>query len=63
ILNGIETLQRLMLVDPHAKVVMCSALGQQKLIVSAIRLGAKDFIVKPFKEDRLISAIKKAIEK
>jgi two-component system chemotaxis response regulator CheY len=63
ILNGIETLQRLMLVDPQAKVVMCSALGQQKLIVSAIRLGAKDFIVKPFKEDRLISAIKKAIEK
>lgn len=63
VMNGLETLQRIILMDPHAKIIMCSALGQQKLIISAIQSGAKDFIVKPFKEERLISALKKVIEK
>ncbi|MFN3412389.1 MAG: response regulator [Exilispira sp.] len=63
VMNGLEALQRIMLSDPKAKVIMCSALGQQKLIVSAIQLGAKDFIVKPFKEERLISALNKVAEK
>ncbi len=63
VMNGLEALQRIMLMDKNAKVIMCSALGQQKLIISAIQTGAKDFIVKPFKEERLISAIKKALEK
>lgn len=63
VMNGLEALQRIMIQDPNAKIIMCSALGQQKLIVSAIQAGAKDFIVKPFKEERLISAIKKVLEK
>ncbi len=63
VMNGLEALQKIMLIDKNAKVIMCSALGQQKLIVSAIQAGAKDFIVKPFKEERLISAIKKVIER
>ncbi|MCR4421248.1 MAG: response regulator [Spirochaetales bacterium] len=63
VMNGLEALQRIIIADPHAKVIMCSALGQQKLIVAAIKAGAKDFIVKPFKEERLISAIKKVLEK
>lgn len=63
VMNGLEALQRIMLADPKAKVIMCSALGQQKLIVSAIQFGAKDFIVKPFKEERLISALNKVDEK
>ncbi len=63
VMNGLEALQRIMISDPHARIIMCSALGQQKLIISAIQAGAKDFIVKPFKEERLISALKKVIEK
>jgi two-component system chemotaxis response regulator CheY len=48
--------------DPNAKVIMCSALGQQRLIVQAIQLGAKDFIVKPFRPERVIGAIKRILD-
>lgn len=63
VMNGLDALQKIIASDPNAKVIMCSALGQQKLIISAIQAGAKDFIVKPFKEERLVSAIKKVLEK
>jgi two-component system chemotaxis response regulator CheY len=49
-------------VDPEAKVIMCSALGQQRLILQAIQLGAKDFIVKPFRPERVIGSIKKTLD-
>ena len=49
--------------DPAARIVMCSALGEQKLIVHAIQLGALDFIVKPFVPQRVVSAIQKAVGK
>jgi len=45
-----------------AKIIICSALGQQQLIVEAIKAGVKDFIVKPFKPERIISAIEKALK-
>ncbi len=61
-MDGLTALRRLRELDPGAKVIICSALGQQKLIVQAIQLGAKDFIVKPFQPPRVVSALKKALD-
>ncbi len=61
-MNGLDAVNRIMAADPQAKIIICSALGQQKLIVEAINTGIKDFIVKPFKAERLLSAIAKALE-
>jgi two-component system chemotaxis response regulator CheY len=61
-MDGLAALKQILAVDPEAKVIMCSALGQQSLIVQALQLGAKDFIVKPFREDRVIGAIKKILD-
>lgn len=58
VMDGLEALKKMMEYDPDAKVVMCSAMGQQKLVVEAIELGAKDFIVKPFDEQRVIDTLK-----
>lgn len=60
-MDGIQALQEIIKADPQARVIMCSALGQQKLIIQSIQLGAKDFIVKPFKPERIVGAIKKAL--
>lgn len=60
-MDGIQALQEIIKIDSQAKVIMCSALGQQKLIIQSIQLGAKDFIVKPFKPERIVGAIKKAL--
>jgi len=61
-MDGIETLERLLRIDPGARVVMCSALGEQEMIRRAILLGARDFIVKPFAEERIVSAVGKAAD-
>ena len=47
--------------NPSAKVIMCSAMGQQAMVIDAIQAGAKDFIVKPFQADRVLEAIGKAL--
>ena len=60
-MDGIQALQEIVKIDPQAKVIMCSALGQQKLIIQSIQLGAKDFIVKPFQPERVLEAVKKVI--
>ncbi len=60
VLDGIESLRRIIHLDEAARVVMCSALGQQEYIIRAIQFGAKDFIVKPFRPERIVSAVKKA---
>ncbi len=60
-MNGLEAMRKIFAFDPHARVIMCSALGQQNLIVEAIKAGVKDFIVKPFKPERILSAIEKAL--
>ena len=61
-MNGLDAVNRIMAADPQAKIIICSALGQQKLIVEAINTGIKDFIVKPFKAERLLLAMAKALE-
>ena len=61
ILDGIEALKRIVKFDKEATIIMCSSLGDQESIIKAISLGAKDFIVKPFRKERIVSAIKKAL--
>lgn len=60
-MSGIEALQAIKTVDPAAKVVMCSAMGQESMVVEAIHLGALDFIVKPFKPDRILQTVGKIL--
>jgi two-component system, chemotaxis family, chemotaxis protein CheY len=59
--DGLSALADIMAADPSAKVVMCSALGQESKVLEAIKLGAKDFVVKPFQPDRVIEAVGKAL--
>jgi len=61
--SGIDAVRGIMALDPGARVVMCSALGQETLVTEAIQAGAKDFIVKPFKPDAVIDTLKKVLEK
>lgn len=61
-MNGLEAMRRIFQIDAKARVIMCSALGQQNLIVDAIKSGVRDFIVKPFKPERILSAIEKALK-
>jgi two-component system chemotaxis response regulator CheY len=61
-MDGLAALKQILEFDPEAKIIMCSALGQQHLIVQALQLGAKDFIVKPFREQRVIAAIKNTLD-
>ncbi|MBC8061491.1 MAG: response regulator [Clostridiaceae bacterium] len=60
-MDGIQAVKAIKEFDPTAKVIMCSAMGQQTMVMDAIRAGARDFIVKPFQADRVLEAIKKAI--
>jgi two-component system chemotaxis response regulator CheY len=61
-MDGLSALKQILKFDPQAKIIMCSALGQQNLVVQALQLGAKDFIVKPFREERVITAIKHILD-
>ena len=59
--DGLAALKEILSVEPAAKVVMCSALGQESKVLEAIKAGAKDFVVKPFQPDRVLDAIGKAL--
>ena len=59
--NGIDALKEIKQLYPDAKIIMCSAMGQQKMVVEAIEAGAKDFIVKPFDENRVLEAIDRVL--
>jgi two-component system, chemotaxis family, chemotaxis protein CheY len=61
--SGIDAVKRILADHPTACVVMCSALGQESLVMEALQAGARDFIVKPFKPDSVIATLKKVLEK
>jgi len=60
-MDGIEAAAKLKEIDKDVKMIMCSAMGQQAMVIKAIEAGAKDFIVKPFNKDRIKEAIEKAL--
>ncbi|GGG16287.1 response regulator [Paenibacillus abyssi] len=60
-LDGVEAVKEIRKVNSSAKVIMCSAMGQQHMVVSAIQAGASDFIVKPFQKDRVLEAVQKVL--
>ncbi len=60
-MDGIQALKEIKQKDPSAMIIMCSAMGQQAMVIDAISAGAKDFIVKPFQADRVVEAIEKAL--
>ena len=62
VMDGITALKRILRYDPKARIVMCSALGEQELIIRAIQLGARDFVVKPFQSERIVSAVRKSLQ-
>jgi two-component system chemotaxis response regulator CheY len=59
--DGLAALQEIMDLDPAARVIMCSALGQESKVLESIKIGAKDFVVKPFQPDRVLGAVDKAL--
>ena len=61
VMDGIEALKRIMAMDKNANVIMCSAMGQQQMVIESLESGARDFIVKPFQADRVVEAINKAL--
>jgi two-component system chemotaxis response regulator CheY len=60
-MGGIEAVREITTYDPGARVVMCSAMGQQALVVDAIQAGAKDFVVKPFQPSRVLEAVHRVL--
>ena len=60
-MDGIGALKGIRSEDPNANVIMCSAMGQQAMVIEAIQSGAKDFIVKPFQAERVLEAVKKVV--
>ncbi|HIW82568.1 MAG TPA: response regulator [Candidatus Acetatifactor stercoripullorum] len=60
-MDGIQALKEIKKQDAGAKVIMCSAMGQQAMVIESIQAGAKDFIVKPFQAERVIEAVKKVV--
>ena len=60
-MDGIEALKRIKAADANASVIMCSAMGQQAMVIESIQSGAKDFIVKPFQADRVLEAVQKVV--
>lgn len=60
-LDGIGAVKQIKTVDPNAKIIMCSAMGQQTMVLESIQAGARDFIVKPFQPDKILDAIAKCI--
>ncbi len=60
-MDGIQALKKIKEIDPAANIIMCSAMGQQAMVIEAIQSGAKDFIVKPFQAERVLEAVKKVV--
>ena len=60
-MNGIEAVKSIRKIDSDARIIMCSAMGQQSLVMEAIQAGARDFVVKPFQAERVLDALHKAL--
>lgn len=60
-LDGISTLKELLKIDAGARIAMVTAMGQQSMVMEALKLGARDFVVKPFDAERVLSAVRKII--
>lgn len=60
-MDGIEALRRIRQIDSSARVIMCTALGQQSMVLEALKSGARDFIVKPYQPEKLLLALKKQV--
>ena len=60
-MDGIQALKAIKVINDNAKIIMCSAMGQQAMVIEAIQSGAKDFIVKPFQADRVLESIRKVL--
>ena len=60
-MDGITAVKEIKKIDASAKIIMCSAMGQQAMVIEAIQSGARDFIVKPFQPDRVLEAVRKAV--
>lgn len=61
-MDGIAAVREIRRFDPQSRIIMCSAMGQQPMVIDAIQAGARDFIVKPFQPDRVLEAVHKALE-
>jgi two-component system chemotaxis response regulator CheY len=62
-MDGITAVKEIKKVDPKARIIMCSAMGQQAMVLDAIQAGAYDFVVKPFQEERVLDAVKKVLSR
>lgn len=60
-MDGLEALRAIRAIDPHARVAMLTAMGQQAIVIEAIKSGARDFVVKPFERERVLAAVAKLI--
>ena len=60
-MDGIEALKKIKAADANASIIMCSAMGQEAMVIESIQSGAKDFIVKPFQADRVLEAVQKVV--
>lgn len=60
-MDGIQAVKKIRSINPNAKIIMCSAMGQQAMVIEAIQAGARDFVVKPFQHERVIEAVKKVM--
>lgn len=55
--NGLEALTEIMAADPEARVIMCTAIGQQQTVMEALEIGASDYVIKPFQKDKLLESV------
>lgn len=61
-MDGLQAVKELKKIDPDAKIIMCSAMGQQVMVMEAVQNGAIDFLVKPFQPERVVEAVRKATQ-
>jgi len=61
-MDGLQAVKEIRKRDPQARIIMCSAMGQQAMVIEAIQSGAKDFVVKPFQAERVLEAVTKALK-